>query len=348
MSNIKEVAVNKIKVKEHFRPINLDKVDDLVKSVLAVGLINPIVINSDFELIAGNHRLQAYREIGFNQIECRVLDLLELEEQLLQCDENLIRLDLNVIERSEHLSHRDELLISLGRRAKVGDNQYKGSLGSQTTKSLAKDLGISRSKYYQIKSICKIDADVRELLKKTDVADNLDALMLIQKQEVLIQSAIAKRLTNGCNLRELIKDLKKEAEKERQLKELDTYKINFDNDNIKLFCDDFRNNKIEDNSVKLIWCDPPYTEDINLYGDLAKFGQSVLAEGGSLFCYIAQARLKEVIDLMCDHLTYYWIIAVKNEYSSGRDGKGIFISWKPILWWVKGNRKNFGRYKNIF
>ena len=102
MNDIEEVAVEKIKVKERFRPINLDKVDDLLKSILAVGLINPIVINREFELIAGNHRLHACREIGFSQIECRVLDLLELEEQLLQCDENLIRFDLNVIERAEH------------------------------------------------------------------------------------------------------------------------------------------------------------------------------------------------------------------------------------------------------
>jgi len=339
MSNIKEVAINKIKVKEHFRKIDLARVDDLVKSILAVGLINPIVINSDFELIAGNHRLHAYREIGFNHIECRVLDLLELEKQLLQCDENLIRLDLNVIEQAEHLIHRDEILISLGQRAQVGDNQHTGSPGSQTTKSLAKDLGISRSKYYEIKSIYKIEAGVREILKKTDVANNLDALMLIQKQEVSIQSEVANRITAGCNLRELIKDLKRDAEKERQLKELSAYKSDFDNNNIRLFCDDFRNHKLEDNSVKFIWVDPPYTDDIDLYGDLARFGQSVLTEGGSLLCYITQSRLKEVIDLMCEHLHYYWIIAVKNEYSSGRDGKGIFVSWKPILWWVKGNRK---------
>ena len=339
MSNIKEVAINKIKVKEHFRKIDLARVDDLVKSILAVGLINPIVINRNFELIAGNHRLQAYREIGFNHIECRVLNLLDLEKQLLRCDENLIRLDLNVIERAEHLSERDELLISLGRRAKVGDNQYRGSPGSQTTKSLAKDLGISRSKYYEIKSIYKIEAGVREILKQTDVANNLSALMLIQKQEILIQSEVAKRIIAGCNLRDLIKDVKREAEKKKQLKELDAYKISFDTNNIKLCCGDFRNHKIEDNSVQLIWCDPPYTEDINLYGDLAEFGQAVLTDGGSLLCYITQSRLKEVIDLMCDHLTYYWIISIKNEYSSGRDGRGIFISWKPILWWVKGNRK---------
>ena len=205
-----KVNIDDIKVSERLRKLDNSKVAELVDSIKQIGLLQPIVVDTDNNLLSGLHRLEAFKSIGYENIDCKVVNLSEQKNRLVEIDENLCRLDLNYIERAEHLIHRDEILISLGQRAQVGDNQHTGSPRSQTTQSLAKDLGISRSKYYEIKSVYKIEAGVREILKKTDVANNLDALMLIQKQTAEIQSEVAKRITDGCNLRELIGNIHNE------------------------------------------------------------------------------------------------------------------------------------------
>ena len=157
-----KVNIDDIKVSERLRKLDNSKVDELVDSIKLLGLLQPIVVDTDNNLLSGLHRLEAFKSIGYENIACKIVNLSEQKNRLVEIDENLCRLDLNYIERAEHLIHRDEILISLGQRAQVGDNQHTGSPRSQTTKSLAKDLGISRSKYYEIKSVYKIEADVRD------------------------------------------------------------------------------------------------------------------------------------------------------------------------------------------
>ena len=56
------------------------------------GLMNPITINSNNELIAGHRRLEAAKELGWNSISAVVIDpkneILELEMEL---EENIQR-----------------------------------------------------------------------------------------------------------------------------------------------------------------------------------------------------------------------------------------------------------------
>ena len=84
------IDIGDIKVSQRLREIDQDKVDELVESIGLVGLLHPIVIDSDNNLLAGNHRLEAYRILGTDTIECRVINLSELENELVQIDENLI------------------------------------------------------------------------------------------------------------------------------------------------------------------------------------------------------------------------------------------------------------------
>ena len=82
------------------RQIDQDKVDSLVESIRLVGLLHPIVVDTDNNLLAGNHRLEAHRILGRDTIECKVVNFSELENELVQIDENLINNDLSMIEKS--------------------------------------------------------------------------------------------------------------------------------------------------------------------------------------------------------------------------------------------------------
>jgi len=112
-----------------------------------------------------------------------------------------------------------------------------------------------------------------------------------------------------------------------------------DHPDLTIVTGDFRETMLQlaPNSVDLVFTDPPYDEkSISLYRDLAEHAQRVLKPGGSLLAYCGHYALPEIVDLMKDHLRFWWIIAVRhrNAYSS-LSGKRVYVTWKPIIWFVK-------------
>lgn len=98
--------------------------------------------------------------------------------------------------------------------------------------------------------------------------------------------------------------------------------------------------KIPNNSVDLIFTDPMY-ESIPQYEQVAILGKRVLKEGGSLICYAPNYSLPGILKVMEKHLIYYWMISIRyaGKHSPYR-GRSINICWMPMLWFVKGKRKN--------
>ena len=81
----------------------------MAASIREVGLLHPITVTRDHRLVAGYHRLEAFRRLGRNRILATVLSVDALDAELAEIDENLIRNDLNCLERCEHLKRRKEL-----------------------------------------------------------------------------------------------------------------------------------------------------------------------------------------------------------------------------------------------
>lgn len=73
----------------------LTDIESLAESIRNVGLINPIVIDRDNVLIAGERRLTACLSIGLDPVPVRFLDDLSLfERHLIELEENIKRVDL--------------------------------------------------------------------------------------------------------------------------------------------------------------------------------------------------------------------------------------------------------------
>lgn len=103
---------------------------------------------------------------------------------------------------------------------------------------------------------------------------------------------------------------------------------------------------ILDESVDMIFTDPPYTEEcLYLYGELAKLAQRVLRPGGSLTTFIGHYALEKIIDLIRSNsdskLKYHWILAVKHNGNNTRMWKQrVWVGYKPLLWYYKLGAKN--------
>ena len=100
-------------------------------------------------------------------------------------------------------------------------------------------------------------------------------------------------------------------------------------------------NRIADESVDLVFTDPPYDkESVDLYRKAAKVAARILKPGGSFVAYSGQKYLPEVYGLI-NHpaLRYWWTFAgVHAGGSQMLQRLGIRCGWKPIVWYVKGTR----------
>lgn len=183
-----KVKISEILVGDRLRQSNANKVAELAESINAIGLLQPIVIGANNQLIAGKHRLDACRSLGWEEIGCTVLDMDPLTAELAEVDENLRRNELTILEQSQHLTRREKILEEMGLRAKPspGINQYTneteevGALGAptKTTKDLAQEIGISKRSFQVRKQIGKnIVPEVQEAISCTDIANSKGQLL---------------------------------------------------------------------------------------------------------------------------------------------------------------------------
>lgn len=111
---------------------------------------------------------------------------------------------------------------------------------------------------------------------------------------------------------------------------------------------DFRTHShgIPDNSVELVFTDPPYdAESSHLYEAAAGVAARILKPGGSFIAYSGQTQLVDVLTGCSKHLRYWWTVA--GVHSGGNQilqKLGIRCGWKPLVWFVKGTR---GDVQNI-
>lgn len=195
-----KISVDDIKVSKRLRQLDNSKVDDLVTSIREIGLLQPIVVDDDNNLLCGWHRLEAYKIIGYKSIECKRVNLSEKKSRLLvELSENLVRSDLSVIEKAEHIILKESILEELGIRATQKDNQYAGvNFDTSTTKELADEIGISKRQYQRIKQISKINDTAKQILNDTDYNNNLHALTAIQQlEDDDLQIEVASKIKDG-------------------------------------------------------------------------------------------------------------------------------------------------------
>ena len=82
------VQIKDIKIKRRVRK-DLGNLEDLKDSMKIYGLMNPITLNSKYELIAGERRLQSAIQLGWTSINANIVDnLTEVEQLEMEIEEN--------------------------------------------------------------------------------------------------------------------------------------------------------------------------------------------------------------------------------------------------------------------
>jgi ParB-like chromosome segregation protein Spo0J len=132
------IAVHRIVVpSERMRRLRPELVAELVESISAQGLLQPIIVRprgaANYWLVAGRHRLEAVRQCGHDHIRAVVLDGLDADAALLaEVDENLVRADLSPAERAMHVARRKVLYEKLHPETKHGGDRKSATAKSRS------------------------------------------------------------------------------------------------------------------------------------------------------------------------------------------------------------------------
>lgn len=91
---IKKITINKL-IPATYNPRKDLKPSDaeyqkIKKSILEFGFVCPLVVNKDMTVIGGHQRLKVLQELGFESVECIIVDLDKTKEKALNVALNKI------------------------------------------------------------------------------------------------------------------------------------------------------------------------------------------------------------------------------------------------------------------
>lgn len=92
-----EMKTEEIKVKSNPRK-DFGNMTELVESIRQHGIIEPLIVNKEGELIAGERRLKAAKSLGIEKVPVRIMEPGEAETEEIKIIENIQRKDLTPVE----------------------------------------------------------------------------------------------------------------------------------------------------------------------------------------------------------------------------------------------------------
>lgn len=104
-----KIRMDQIIIKDRVRE-EIGDLTSLMESMTKFGLLNPITISDEFELLAGFRRYTAAKELGWSEIDAHVVDArTKLEKFEVEMEENLTRKDFTPKELEKSLKIREKL-----------------------------------------------------------------------------------------------------------------------------------------------------------------------------------------------------------------------------------------------
>lgn len=224
-----QMKISEIKINPGRHDTQQRNVEELARSIAAVGLMNPITVTQDNTLIAGLHRLEAVKLLGWTEIECVVSEADGLQAELAEIDENFVRAGLSHRELGDLLLRRKELYEAIHPETRQGQRNGQTAKNANfsllETKSFAQDtadkLGVSKRTVEQLVQTAR---DLTPEAKKTirDAGDKITkgaALKISrlppdQQEEaaaVLTIAPPAKKKPDTADLESLLKEFKANA-----------------------------------------------------------------------------------------------------------------------------------------
>ena len=175
--------VDAIEVSDRMRDrCDEDAVTRLMDSIRKIGLQTPISVRwvgDDLMLVAGRHRLEAVRRLGWDSVDCIRMDGTDDEARMWEIAENLHRADLTVLERDEHIAE----WVQLSKNNKVVQNEPRGGQqpNEQGIRAATRDIGIDRNVVVRANKVAKLTPEAKAAAEENGLDNNQAALLQVAK-----------------------------------------------------------------------------------------------------------------------------------------------------------------------
>lgn len=190
-----QVSIRDIHIKDRLRMLDADHARELAESIRELGLLNPLTVDRDYTLIAGLHRLEAVKLLGWTKVECTVSSLEGLQAELAEIDENVVRSNLSAVEYGEMLLRRKELYEALHPETKA---TYEGGRfkGNQYSDLVADKMSATKKSFVQ-DTAEKLGVDPRTVRREIQTAKRLtpEAKKIIMDADAKISKKSAMKLS---------------------------------------------------------------------------------------------------------------------------------------------------------
>jgi ParB family transcriptional regulator, chromosome partitioning protein len=178
---IMSLSVDDIIIPEGRREAKPAEVKKLADSIKEIGLKHPITVrrgrDNTYILVAGRHRLEAFRKLGEEFIPSLITSMSKAEARKWEISENLHRCDLTKIERAELLSE----WITITQEEVSGQVVPKpGTMGGRPESGIAaasRELGIGEKEAQRAVKIAAISAEAKAVARESGL-DNNQAILL--------------------------------------------------------------------------------------------------------------------------------------------------------------------------
>src|SRR3990167_2948550 len=341
LSEMQRIKISEIIVEDRARQ-DIGDLEGLKKSIIELGLIQPIVIDANSKLVVGARRLQACRELKIHDIPVVRKggpDVTPAFLTLCELSENIHRKNFSPFEEAECRSKYHRLKELSG-----GKLEFKGrsSTGQSIAKS-AEELGIERKTLQQDRMVMAAVEMMPDLKKE----DSKSAILSKWKREMIkrISERIA-ILAHETTINEVfIGDVKTEIQRVKTGSvALILTDIPYGIDPKELSSEGWQFEKRQDDT---------YFEDgidlkgsIELIENLIDDFHRVLIDGGMIFmcCAIEQwfhlRKSFQAVGFLVRSTPFVWD---KQNGFNANPGKSIPFCWEPLLVMSKGSPRGFSR-----
>ena len=181
-----------------------EKMSELKDSIKNSGLLQPItvrkILNGKYEIVAGERRYRACRELGMESIPVIEMNVGDARGYELSVLENIQRENLNPIEEAESYLMLMEVY-------------------GYTQEKLSEKLGKTRSSVSNKMRILKLPASVKEMVKKGEISYGHARTLLSLSDEKKIEEAAKEIINKGYSVRETERRVKVLINKENSSEE---------------------------------------------------------------------------------------------------------------------------------
>lgn len=181
---IDKIVTNSNQPRKYF---DNEKMSELKDSIKNSGLLQPITVrkisNGKYEIVAGERRYRACRELGMESIPVIEMNVGDARGYELSVLENIQRENLNPIEEAESYLMLMEVY-------------------GYTQEKLSEKLGKTRSSVSNKMRILKLPASVKEMVKKGKISYGHARTLLSLSDEKKIEEAAKEIINKGYSVRE--------------------------------------------------------------------------------------------------------------------------------------------------